>query len=290
MTFGEKLKQLRSAHNLTQDQLAEKLIVTRQTVSKWELDVNEPDIGTLNKLAEIFNVSVDELICCKQDSAEKRFPVSLQLFLSNILVSLFCAFAIFVLVIFLQDTIPAHWNAKGEIDRYGSKFEVLLHLATFAVMTAMCVVTYFATKRHSQKAATVCQIVFLCVNVCYLAFALILHGKYLQENCLIRFVNCLAGCLIFTVSVAMHPKLSRQNYLLGVRTNLTLNNPTAWNKINKAACFCICFGAALQVALNCLLSQSLVSFLSFLVYPVAIAVVAIFHHCVAKLTEKDNQR
>ena len=43
MTFGQKLKKLRTEKNLTQKDLADQLHVTFQTVSKWESDINEPD-------------------------------------------------------------------------------------------------------------------------------------------------------------------------------------------------------------------------------------------------------
>ena len=62
MTFGEKLRQLRNEKGITQNELAEKLFVTFQTVSKWENDVNQPDIPTLKQIAQIFNCSIDSLL------------------------------------------------------------------------------------------------------------------------------------------------------------------------------------------------------------------------------------
>ena len=44
MTFGQKIKPLRTKSNLTQKELAEKMNVTFQTISKWESDTNEPDL------------------------------------------------------------------------------------------------------------------------------------------------------------------------------------------------------------------------------------------------------
>lgn len=62
MTLGQKLKELRSQKGLTQKELADKLHVSFQTVSKWENGENEPDIATLKELASLFNCSVDNLI------------------------------------------------------------------------------------------------------------------------------------------------------------------------------------------------------------------------------------
>ena len=62
MTFGEKLKKLRLDNNLTQDELAEKIYVTRTAISKWETDKGYPSIESLKQLSKVFNISIDELI------------------------------------------------------------------------------------------------------------------------------------------------------------------------------------------------------------------------------------
>lgn len=61
-SIGERIGQLRRTKNLTQDQLAEKMGVSPQAVSKWENDISCPDIGLLPQLAEFFGVTVDELL------------------------------------------------------------------------------------------------------------------------------------------------------------------------------------------------------------------------------------
>ena len=62
MTLGEKIYELRNQHNLSQGDLANKLDVSRQSISKWENGNSTPDLEKIVKLAEIFNVSLDELI------------------------------------------------------------------------------------------------------------------------------------------------------------------------------------------------------------------------------------
>ncbi len=61
-TLGKRIMANRKRLGLTQDQLAERLGVTAQAVSKWENDQSCPDIGTLPKLAALFGVSTDELL------------------------------------------------------------------------------------------------------------------------------------------------------------------------------------------------------------------------------------
>ena len=62
MTLGEKIQKLRKQRGLSQEALAEKVTVTRQTISKWELGQSLPDLDFIAQLSDIFNVSSDYLI------------------------------------------------------------------------------------------------------------------------------------------------------------------------------------------------------------------------------------
>ena len=59
---SNSINKLREEKGMTQDELAEKLNVTRQAVSNWETGKTQPDIETLTRLAEIFDVSVERII------------------------------------------------------------------------------------------------------------------------------------------------------------------------------------------------------------------------------------
>ena len=60
--IGKFIKELRTSNNMTQKEFADKLGVTYQAVSKWELGKNIPDIETLKIISEMFNVDINELI------------------------------------------------------------------------------------------------------------------------------------------------------------------------------------------------------------------------------------
>lgn len=62
MTLGEKIQQLRKAAGISQEQLAEQLDVSRQSISKWELNDAVPEISKIIMLSELFSVSTDELL------------------------------------------------------------------------------------------------------------------------------------------------------------------------------------------------------------------------------------
>lgn len=62
MNFSNQLKKYRNIHQLSQEALAEKIYVTRQTISKWENDKSYPDIHNLIALSVLFDISLDELV------------------------------------------------------------------------------------------------------------------------------------------------------------------------------------------------------------------------------------
>ncbi|MDE7432459.1 MAG: helix-turn-helix domain-containing protein [Lachnospiraceae bacterium] len=65
MEFHKKLYELRKKNGLSQEELAGKLNVTRQTISKWELGESTPDMEKLVMLGDYFNISLDELVLGK---------------------------------------------------------------------------------------------------------------------------------------------------------------------------------------------------------------------------------
>ncbi len=76
MTIGEKIAQLRNSANISQEQLAEKIDVSRQSVSKWEMNQAMPQIDKVLLICELFDISADELLREKIDlkcvGGEKR--------------------------------------------------------------------------------------------------------------------------------------------------------------------------------------------------------------------------
>ncbi|WP_047980262.1 helix-turn-helix domain-containing protein [Ornithinibacillus contaminans] len=79
MEFGEKLKKERTNRGWSQEELAEKLFVSRQSVSKWENGQNYPSIEVLLKVSDLFEVTVDELLRSDDELKEKVINDSKQL-------------------------------------------------------------------------------------------------------------------------------------------------------------------------------------------------------------------
>lgn len=99
MKFSEKLENLRKSKGMSQEALAQKLNVTRQTVSKWELDQTTPDMNKLIEISKIFEISLDELAnnietsnsetTYKESSAEKNNKkISIRIFIIGLIISI----------------------------------------------------------------------------------------------------------------------------------------------------------------------------------------------------------
>ena len=71
MNIGEKLFELRKEQNLSQEEVADKLNVTRQTVSKWETNQSTPDFDKIIPICELFEISTEELLTGKKAEGEE---------------------------------------------------------------------------------------------------------------------------------------------------------------------------------------------------------------------------
>lgn len=71
MNIGERIQKLRKEQGLSQEQLAERLHISRQTISKWELNQSSPDLDMIVKLGELFGVTTDYLIVGNEIKQEK---------------------------------------------------------------------------------------------------------------------------------------------------------------------------------------------------------------------------
>lgn len=71
-SLGMMISSLRKENGLTQFELAEKMGVTDKAVSKWERDLSYPDVNSIPKLAEVFGVSVDELMQSRTESQHEE--------------------------------------------------------------------------------------------------------------------------------------------------------------------------------------------------------------------------
>lgn len=77
MNIGEKLYELRKGKNLSQEEVADKLNVTRQTISKWETNQSTPDFDKIKPLCELYEITADELLTGEKKE-KKEQPLNKQ--------------------------------------------------------------------------------------------------------------------------------------------------------------------------------------------------------------------
>lgn len=99
--FGERLAALRKERGLSQEDLAEKLQLTRQTISKWETGASTPDLELLVQLAEVFDVSVDSLLGVKKPDKKSAEKTSF--------LTIFCIFQLTIFVAGVALYISGAW-------------------------------------------------------------------------------------------------------------------------------------------------------------------------------------
>lgn len=76
MNVGEKIKKIRKMAGMTQEELAEKMNVSRQTISKWEKEISSPDLDSAIALCELFEISLDDFL--KGGRSVKEEKISLE--------------------------------------------------------------------------------------------------------------------------------------------------------------------------------------------------------------------
>ena len=97
-SLGKIIAELRKENNMTQMDLAEKMCVTDKAVSKWERDISCPDIKTINKLAEIFNVDINILLNTKVNTKSIKTHSIINQILSSVAVAMGVACIVLLLI------------------------------------------------------------------------------------------------------------------------------------------------------------------------------------------------
>ena len=122
--LGNKLVKLRKENKLSQDSLADKLGITRQTISNWELNITKPDIVQIKNISEIFNISIDELLDNNtKDIIEKKISNTEKLtnktnkYIKITLITLY-----FIILIFLIIITIYFFNNKDFTNDYQTSF------------------------------------------------------------------------------------------------------------------------------------------------------------------------
>ncbi len=141
MNLGKKIAELRKNNNLSQEELAEKVGVARQTISKWKTGDTTPDINQVKIISKIFNISIDELvdndinsvIVEKVSNTEKLAGITIKILkVLGIMFIVFIALIFLFVIIFMVDmprndyeivgTTKVSCNLDNEEYRYEAEY------------------------------------------------------------------------------------------------------------------------------------------------------------------------
>ena len=122
MAIGNRIYELRKSEKLTQEKLAEKIGVTRQTISNWELNESSPDLKQAKELSNVFNISLDELvennirdILLDKTNKSNINMNKLNKIMLSMLISIIVLITILLLILISLNTIS---NGKKKSDDY----------------------------------------------------------------------------------------------------------------------------------------------------------------------------
>lgn len=198
MDFGEKLKALRTERGLTQEQLAARLYVSRTAVSKWETGGGSPNLDSLQAVARLFDVSVDDLLstddlivlACDERRSTARSSGMLSFGLLDVLAVVFA-------FIPLYGVDDGSFVRMANLADYGASVDFG---ASFAVMAAAVVSLMFVgaveillAAAGSRRAARIVALVGFAVQ----ALAVVLFASTMQPYATtLMFVLLLAKVVV----------------------------------------------------------------------------------------------
>ncbi len=168
--FGEQLRRAREKKGMTQQSLAEKLYVTRQSVSRWECGDRYPDLLTTKKISEILEVSLDDLLSGKEmEKVVERNPVIENKVANNIMIALY-AVVVLTLIIPIIDQLLKMPTKENPMDAllfipriYSSLTATILEIACFVFGLVNAIKGSLSPKR--MGAVTVGYFISMCMLI-----------------------------------------------------------------------------------------------------------------------------
>lgn len=191
MEFNEKLVQLRKSRNMTQDELAEALYVSRAAVSKWESGRGLPSIDSLKDIAKFFSVSIDELL-----SGEKLLSLAEKENSSNTRKICDIIFGVADLLSFVLFVLPLYPSTiKGFVYSVGllsytetSKINIAVYWVLFALLVLSGAVKLIFAKLKAEKCSKASAYVSLVVSMVTVLFLALTREAYALVVVFLLFV------------------------------------------------------------------------------------------------------
>lgn len=211
MTTGQFLSSLRKTKGFTQQNVADALNVSNKTVSGWERDVALPDANILPMLAELYEVSCDELLCGRfkdgDPSCALRDDIQLRLFISTYETqkTMICAIYTVIAALFL---FGAYYFDTFAADDYKFAFALPLCAVSLAVSLIGYFMIDFPLRRHGSKFMNLRRKIMTVTRISVLAEAacpiVLLPVLFTSENILTKalvYTGFILLCILVLIAV-----------------------------------------------------------------------------------------
>ena len=147
MQIAEKLKSHRTELGMSQEELAESIFVSRQTISNWETDRTYPDVQSLLLLSELFETSIDELVKGDMETMEKAIENDWKT-MSKLGVAAWCLVGVVLVCLVVGFAIPSQPSSLAQNLTEGEVLGVVLFLALWILGMILLGIVEYLKKKH----------------------------------------------------------------------------------------------------------------------------------------------
>ncbi|MBQ7873972.1 MAG: helix-turn-helix transcriptional regulator [Oscillospiraceae bacterium] len=178
--IGKNIKNARKKLNITQEELAEKISVTRQAVSNWENGKTEPDIDTVTKIAQIFGISIDELVGGELNDPEKSRNFKIHLKLGIIFTAIFVVLLALIIIFepLIQKYYEFYYIGMPKLFLDWLFKPIMIISGTLGLICLICYSTGFYIKNKYIRRAFIIigslLILFITIYLFYVLFSFII--------------------------------------------------------------------------------------------------------------------
>ena len=177
MEFGEKIQKLRNEKKWTQEQLAEKLYVSRTAVSKWESGKGYPNIDSLKDIAKLFNKTIDELLSSEEiiDIAKKENTTNIKR-TNNLIYGLLDIISILFifLPLYAQETESFVYSVSlmstNDISNI-IKISYIVILSTLSLIGIAELILNFIDNRRTQRIVNIISLIVESISILFFAMS-----------------------------------------------------------------------------------------------------------------------
>ena len=177
MEFGEKIQKLRNQNKWTQEQLAEKLYVSRTAVSKWESGNGYPNIDSLKDIAKLFNKTIDELLSSEEiiDIAKKENTTNIKR-TNNLIYGLLDIISILFifLPLYAQKTESFVYSVSlmstNDISNI-IKISYIVILSTLSLIGIAELILNFIDNRRTQRIVNIISLIVESISILFFAMS-----------------------------------------------------------------------------------------------------------------------